>query len=415
MVLQNSSATTANDSFEDSAPSSDNDPYASSNPGSEVARQYTISGTSLPKPMPIFGNLLGYNETLLVKIVDHRVAHGSQLLHRPMKQEEVDALVYYSAKKMAIISYGTPLGIVGGVWRCYQTANTFQFPFYKPNLEKFNPQVFPPKFSVLTGPKAMLAWHFGRFMAYSAMGNVIGDAFMTSYALSVAAVGESMDKRLKPYVDALQAEANRQRAARKDGQEQEQPQIGQGNFSSTGTGSETDWNTVQKDTPKEAIRAGTTESAIAVVRAGNPSAQSPPPRPRWQGRPAPAVAAEESSSQPFGIFDDASPTGGQGVQADIRKTPAASSSPPSQGGSAWDRIRRGEKSTPAAEPSTRKAWSRRSDEQERSSGDDNFAFSKSEGDRSFARSEAQKEFDAKVEKERSGGDFSNGNGDQRRW
>ncbi|EKD15869.1 uncharacterized protein L3040_003272 [Drepanopeziza brunnea f. sp. 'multigermtubi'] len=414
MVLQNASATTANDSFEDSALSSDDDPYASSNSGSEVAQKYMISGTSLPKPIPIFGPLCGYNETYLVQILDRRVANGSRLLHRPLTQEEVDALVYHSAKRVAILSYGTPLGVVGGALRCYQTANTFQFPFYKPNLEKFNAQVFPPKFSFLTGSRAMLAWHFGRLIAYSMAGEVFGDAFMTSYALSVSAVGESSDKRLKPFIEAIQADLKRKRAAQKDGREPEQLQVKRGNVSSTRTGIETDWNPAQKDTPGEEVRAGTIESAMAVFQAGIQSERDSAPRPQWQGRPTPAVPTEESSPQPFGIFDDASPTGGQGVQADIRETPAASS-PPSQGGSAWDRIRRGEKTTPAAERSTRKAWPRISDDQERGSGDDSFAFSKSEGERSFARQETQKEFDARMEKERRGGDFSNGNGDQRRW
>lgn len=46
---------------------------------------------------------------------------------------------------------------------------------------------------------------------------------------------------------------------------------------------------------------------------------------------------------------------------------------------------------------------------------DSFTFSKTEEERNLAQIEAQKEFDARVEKERRGGDFSSGNGDQKRW
>jgi hypothetical protein len=46
---------------------------------------------------------------------------------------------------------------------------------------------------------------------------------------------------------------------------------------------------------------------------------------------------------------------------------------------------------------------------------DSFAFSKTEEERTYAKEEAQKEFDARVERERRGGDFSKGGGDQKRW
>jgi hypothetical protein len=46
---------------------------------------------------------------------------------------------------------------------------------------------------------------------------------------------------------------------------------------------------------------------------------------------------------------------------------------------------------------------------------DDFAFSKENEERSLARTEAQREFDARVERERRGGDFSSGSGNQKRW
>ena len=94
-------------------------------------------------------------------------------------------------------------------------------------------------------------------------------------------------------------------------------------------------------------------------------------------------------------------------------------------GSAWDRLRRGEKPTPIPQnsggkpPPSQSQWSRRQSETQREqtegSTTGNFAFSKTEEERNYAKEEAQKEFDARVERERRGGDFSQGGGDQRRW
>ena len=85
-------------------------------------------------------------------------------------------------------------------------------------------------------------------------------------------------------------------------------------------------------------------------------------------------------------------------------------------GSAWDRIRQQarsgqqkpgpEKSRPIAPPVTRGGTS--------SDGFSNFSSS-AEKDRA-AREAAQREFDARVEREREGGEFGSGTGgDQKRW
>ncbi len=89
--------------------------------------------------------------------------------------------------------------------------------------------------------------------------------------------------------------------------------------------------------------------------------------------------------------------------------------PVRQTGSAWDRIRKGENLDPQKPES---AWSKqRPSPPGQSSGSSNndFTYNKSEEERNYAKDEAQKEFDARVERERRGGDFSKGNGDQKRW
>lgn len=100
-------------------------------------------------------------------------------------------------------------------------------------------------------------------------------------------------------------------------------------------------------------------------------------------------------------FDDASPTGGSGAGD-------------AGGGSVWERIRQqsASGSSSVSEPSTRgRGRGVRSEQHEGSTSGDSFSFSSSEEERNYAKDEAQKEFDERVEKERRGGDFSDG----RRW
>ena len=96
-------------------------------------------------------------------------------------------------------------------------------------------------------------------------------------------------------------------------------------------------------------------------------------------------------------FDSASPTGGAGAVADEDGN---------SGGSAWDRIRQG--SASGASPSNLDENTRSLTGQPEKNDDSGFAFSSSEEEKTYARVEAQKEFDARVEKERDGGDFDSG-------
>lgn len=406
MVLENASASSGQDAFQDGAPSSDGDPYASSlnSEGQSIASTYKIDASKLPRPLPFIGSLVGYNDELMSKALTKKIAHSSQILHRPLSQEEVDAFAYWTAKQVSILSYGVPFGVGGGLWRCYTTADKFQMPFYKPNLETFNPQAFPrPNIAILKGNNAFYAWHAVRLVAYGALGNILGQLFFGSYSMSVATVGEMGDKRLKPFIDAVKAQAAKQRGSLPSASGQ--PGIGQ----QPGVG-------VQGRQQNDASPGG--EQSPNTSWDSMSEIKKPETQPkRWpQSRPAPvSVPVEESSDQLFGIFDDASPTGGQGVQADIRATPV-----PSQGGSAWDRIRRGQQSTTqipgpntgAQQAPNQNAWSRA--QKDGTATSDGYSYTKTE-DGDLSKGDAQKDFDARVERERNGGDFVKGNGDQKRW
>lgn len=96
----------------------------------------------------------------------------------------------------------------------------------------------------------------------------------------------------------------------------------------------------------------------------------------------------------------------------------ASGSSSTTGGSAWERLRQQASQNASTTPSSRQPQTRVQGEQrEGSTLGDSFSFSESDEERQLARSEAQREFDARMDREREGKDFSDDSnrGGRRRW
>ncbi len=203
MVLSNASDPKADSGFDDVLPA-DQDRYNSDNMGdSHFNSRAAISDSSLPQPCP-GTSMLGFTNENLAKLVDVRIKQAQNIMKRPPSQEEASALAYWTAKQVSIISYGTPIGTAAGLYRAYSSAAGFQFPFIKPDFNKFNPDVFiTQRLKVFEGARARYAWHALRMAAYGAGGNFIGQLLFASYAMSVIAVGELSDKRLKDYVQDM--------------------------------------------------------------------------------------------------------------------------------------------------------------------------------------------------------------------
>ncbi|KAF7896054.1 hypothetical protein EAF00_006069 [Botryotinia globosa] len=413
MVLENSSSKEANGSF-DSVPTSDSDPYASSEQGKGQAagvQTYKIDHSKIPQPLPLFGPLFGFNDALLAKIINARIQNSSTITNRPLRQEEIDALAFHTAKIIRINSFAPVAGLSAGIYRAVQTAPTFRFPFYQPNLETFNSSVFPhAKMPYIKGPPTLIAWHAFRGLCYAYIGTTVSKMLFGGYAASVGAVGQMGDTRLKDIVKATSEEVARHqknipspagipRPPMQPGQGQPQPQTRstQGYDDASPTG-DAEWS-------GEDNAPGSVQTAPQT---------SPQTRGWPQRKPVPAQAPAQEEEKPFDLFDDASPTNGQGMDTEPT-TPQSSQ----QTVSAWDRIRRGQipasNSTTASSQPPKSAWATvRNNNKPEASSADSFAYSKTEEKRHLARIEAQEDFDARVERERRGGDFSGG-GDQKRW
>jgi hypothetical protein len=417
MVLDNASASNSSDSFADSAPSDDADLYSDSQPGSS----YQIDTSRFSKPIPIIGRLLGYNDQFYSIYLNKKIETATPIIGRPLSQEEVNAYAYHLSKQISIFSYGAPAGFAAGLWRAYDSRNTYRFPFYRPNLENFQPDRFPPGLGFIKGFNAMACWHAARTSAYVIVGIFCSRMIFGSYAATVAAIGELSDPRLKEITAVIQSRAQQKKGSlpgmqRRPEAERQLPKGGR----PAGTHYDSRESSPQDDASPTRGMFGEENTAGSPESSGGSMSGSTQNGGQWPTRVAPLPSpkqTEESNDQPFDAWDDASPTGGQGMGDSTASTPQ---------GSAWDRLRRGEKPNPiprkpGARPQTNQSpWSRQQNETQKeqrqeSTIGDSFAFSKSEEERTYAKEEAQKEFDARVERERRGGDFSKGGGDQRRW
>lgn len=125
--------------------------------------------------------------------------------------------------------------------------------------------------------------------------------------------------------------------------------------------------------------------------------------PAYDRAPVSRASAPSSGGDIF-FDDDASPTAGNNPDM---STPSRYGN--SQGGGVWDSIRRAGSSQPgtasSAQTSQSQGWNSRSSREDRSgesmpSSGGEGSFSKPDADRSYAREQAQKEFDEMLERER---------------
>lgn len=427
MVLENASEGGSFD--DDGAPASDGDSYNTTSPGGEQGQpiqfEANIDTSNFPKPIPVIGPLTGYTKQFYSTVLHHRLQTTMQTIERPMSQDEANAVAYWTAKQISVLSYGGPVGVLGAVYRARVTSDRFRFPFFQPDLGSFSKDHFPsPRMAWATGARATFLWHLSRYISYGALGHFFGKLLFVSYSASVTAVGELGDPRLKDMVKTLREKAQKAR-----GQLPNQPRqpgmvdgVQQKDVSSL-------WKDHRQDigddtSSADAAYENADESTKEVSRHKSTTPYATMPRtPRWPSQATPAPQDDNPSRHtPFfgDEIDDASPTGGRGMLDDTNTT---------RTGSAWDRVRlqantQSPNKTPSTWPSAKKTssspdqgpWSQGGgglgEGQQQQYGGTVTVDSKD--DQQAARELAQREFDARVERERRGGDFNAG-GDQKRW
>ena len=281
-----------------------------------------------------------------------------------------------------------------------------------------------------------------RALPYIGLGYIITSAFVGTYAGSMTVVGEINDPRLKNLTAEVRAATEIQQGgiprSMQSGQSGSPNQRGIGmpreRRDPTGQGSRSSgtlWREHRESISKNQSGSLTNDDDNASPTSDNmffddtrtdsftpdqdtsgssswPTTSARQSRNIYERRRPPSQPPQEpQSSSQSSPYDEDSPTGGFGGADDVSSSSpySSTSADASSSGSSWDRIRERTRSAGASGSGNRST------------------FSSSEAERNYAKDEAQREFDARVERERRGDDFNSGsdpnNGDSRskggRW
>ncbi|KAK4494612.1 hypothetical protein PRZ48_013968 [Zasmidium cellare] len=414
MVLEE--ATSSPSTFTSDAPSSDDDPYAGdrsptiletrdptyvpiNQPGSE---QIYVNLTNLPKPF-----MSGTHPPFMNNAIQDACKAASTVLQRPVRQEEADALAYHMTRGLRIGSYGGPLGIALAIPLFVRGMGKFRFPGWTPG-KKFNPD----KFMVLSGQRARIMWHCIRFSAYTFAGSMIGQVAVGSYALSAGSAGRLMDPRLKDLSQKIRENAKNGQSGLLPGKREVDQTAGQREGET--------WEMarqrmrVQNEERRRSQRAGAGGAAVDDMSPTGGAFTEDFVEDGSSSKSDTFVLSDAQAQRQISSSQrqDGQQTQRQSGGAPRRESssdPFASSSSESESkptGSAWERLRQqatsgqGRSSTPRAQPASKPS----------SNEGDSFTFSNADEDKQLARAEAQKQFDARIEREREGKDFEDSRG-----
>lgn len=438
-------------------PDSTPDPYASSSStsaNSNYGLPSHIDLSSLPSGLPILGPLTGYTPASRAARMREHMAAVSQTIQRPLTRSEQEAMAYHSAKGIAWASWGPTIGIAAGVYRTYATRAEFRWPFYGKLIsgvpaEGETQKGFWDGQKMRAGGKEMFqavstqakanALHVLRGCAYCSFGLLFGPLFVSSYAGTVCAVGELRDPRLQEVNqwlrEALLKETKqkkekagdivKQTDARRIPRDGDRMSGRRAGVAEVDDASPTGGAGIMMDmgTDDEQERLGGAGDMAGVLSDGRMRTAEA------RARPSPAQSPTSNRTDQlekferqlndfasdFAADDDASPTGAMDGDGGA-------------GGSVWERIRQQTASDPSSSSSSDSSSTGRARgaigsssgvpqqrEGTSTTGNDNNSFMFSSSD-AGERSEAQREFDERVEKERRGGDFSSSDGGvRRRW
>ncbi|KAL8752492.1 MAG: hypothetical protein Q9199_005705 [Rusavskia elegans] len=413
MVLETSSISDSYDASPDTP-----DPYDTS---SQTSTDFSsIDLSKLPHPPPIIGPLFGYTNTYIANLATMRLQYHTEAMQRRLSQKEREAIVFHAYKSATISSIGVPIACTFGMFRAFSTRENYRFPLWG-DLKKEGGWWDGSRIRIMgqtvsQGSNARSLMHGFRSTGYLAAAIFFGGLIINSYAATVAAVGELRDPRLKDITDTIYAKNKQRKGDPEAIKPQSKDPTGQGDISVSDL-----WKRHRKDiggfddaSPSagadgyggEVERLGGSNTGImsdAQMRVQETRQQASPNDSPTENR-ASTFRLDKVEKQPRSFndtFDDASPTADGGAEQ-------------GQGGSAWDRIRRQAQNPSSRGKQKAQRWNTvKKEQQEGSTTGDSFAFSSDDEQRQLARDEAQNEFDAKVERERQGGNFNENRG--KRW
>ena len=332
MVLEEASLPSNDDGGFDVPPMSDADPYSSE------TSKLPFDPAVLTRPIPILGPLFGYTPDKMQKVIKFHHDAITKIVNRPLDPDEASAIAQHTSRGLALVSYGSPLGMAGGFYRAYNTRQTFRLPFWKPDLGKHNAD----EWLFLRGVQARAARHTLRFGAYGILGSWIGRWFMASYATAVTSVAELRDPRLAEVNQARIAQVRERRGVPPTREDQHPAQGRRPGSQTVGRSGDHDDASPTDGLADQDDMASLKGAGDGVLSDTQMHAQEEVQQQQQQQRASTSWPQGPSRAATTGfdeIADDSSPT--TGSEAEERGD-----------GSAWDRIRRGAGPTSSPSPSS---------------------------------------------------------------
>lgn len=422
-------------SFSETQPTSDIDRYASgnSNPNYTPTTDYNyirldqanvdpiyINMAELPQPFFMTKSQAEHQQRMQRALVGAAL-HTTQILKRPLTREEAEAIAFYNNKATRIASLGFPVGLTLAAFRAYATKDKgYRFPFWSPMKEGSGRT--RDKFFTLRGAPARLMWSTARFSSWAWVGSFIGLQVFALYAVSHSAVGRMMDPRLKAFKDAALA-ASRERRGQPPGQQNEGEGARKGETYETAR----QRRSVQKQVPMQRSRqqdddmsptGGAFQQDVKQAESGSGLMDDGQVRSYEYSRQQEQVRADAEnnySSRPASPNQQQSQQRQRGVEQSNRSSSPSDQSRSKSSGSSWDRLRQDAMSGNQNQSSSQRGSQTTQDTRNSSSGENSFSFSQGDEDRQLAKSEAQKDFDSRMDRERAGKDFSEGRRGGGRW
>jgi len=381
-------------------PVSEPDPFDGGD--SDAYDQSSTGNYPSPPGLAPFSGLLGYSEANRDRFIRGSLMKTTALLGLKLTPTEREGLAYYNSRFYSYESYGDTLGISAGVLIAFLLRNR------KPGV------ISTTMVSVFTRPGAQrdnAAKWLSRGLKLSVWG-CVGRMYGLTSAGFQALQKNRVEKRGDPNLRRIIAATDKKKEALLHEIQAKMPEVRQRMGGLGDPGAQDDEQSLGGAETSDGAESGLDASEKERFPHGRPSEQVANLEARKRGGGNPG-------DDPFGV-DDASPTGGEGATGQGQGRWTNTHSDTSE--SAWERIRKGQSPTahPPADGSedgvnavgpnepkvggwpNRASINRHGQDGNKEPGTDSFTFSKSEEERQLARQEAQKEFDAKVEKERAG-------------
>lgn len=417
MVLEDATADARFQSEDE--PPSDTDTFSG---GQRVkGTNYTIDTSKLHKPVPILGPLMGRTEKNIARsaTIGANAFNNVARRHagRPMTNNEFQAMAEIYSRVDIMATYGTAVGIFIAGRQCGKGWKTYRLPLWQPNLSTFNPNEFGP----FKGAVSRAIVHTIRATSYYGLGYFLGSYVGWQTGVISAFTSSRADERLKDLTktmrDRLLEEAEQRRQSTTKPQHRQLPTTGDrsGNAASSATTSR--WPSPPSKPSRDRAEddmsptsgsfyesyTSTSNSSDSEIWSDEQTATN---RSRYSGSSGNDGRAAQSSQDFFESTTSSKPqqnpsSSWPGSRADSTQSSSSSSE------SAWDRIRRGASSGSQDDASLRGDAARPSQGGGNSSYD-SFSFSSTDEDKSLAKAEAQRDFDARIERERQGKDFDSG-------